>query len=397
MIKGESILGLSAALLMSARLGVGQTQPVSTDASGVDPQSPSAVTSSTKPAIAKAPASQSDNVSTFGLSGYVRFTASNREFVARPVDRSWIENAARSTSNEVQGSTQPSDLFARLEERRDLVLAKMLNDLPTLRPSQIDVLIDTELLPTFRKLAGFRSRPIYLVTAGGLLKAELRSGWMHPCVRWNQVADRLEFERDVRLTATDDGTEELVPAIFEEGRSDDERAALLSRFVVASERQMQQALSTRATSAAIVKVADFLAREALATLPRGEEQVWLPVGLSNVLAAKYVSMFHGSPHREFIEALVTGTAGQSINALQVDLLSPLPIDALRAEAVAPYMDARRRKAVAVTYLLIRDSGEKSVMPLINAIERLRPADGLTLVATIKSICGIDLLPQLRAR
>jgi hypothetical protein len=331
------------------------------------------------------------------LKTYIRFDAGGREFVSRPVDRVWIEGAAKRVEGDVRSSTQPSDLFARLEDRRDIVLAQMLNDLPTLRPSQIDALIDTDLLPVFRQLAGFRSRPVYLVTAAEPLKEELRAGWSHPRVRWNRVADRLDFDRDVRLTAGDDGAESLVAAVYEEGRSEDERATLLARYITGSERQVQQALSTRATSAAIVKIADFLAREALATLPRGEDQVWLPVGLSNVLAAKYVSAFHGSPHREFVEALVTGTAGQSINALQVDLLSPLPADALRQEAVAPYMDARRRKAIAVTYLLVRDAGEKSVMPLVNAAERLRPADGMTLVATIKSVCGIDLLPQLRAR
>ena len=388
---------LSVGIWLCTPFVMGQSQPATLPfdetASHGNRTQPAAVSPTADPLSDK----QSDNVNNLGLKGYVRFSASGREFLARPVDRPWIEMAAKSKAGTVAGATQPSDLFANLESRRDEVLAQMLNDLPTLRPSQIDGLIDDELLPAFRNLAGFRFRPVYLVTAIGPLKVEMQSGWAHPKVRWNRVADRVEFERDIRISASDNDTESLIAAVFEEWRSEQERTALLARFISTSEQQVREALSSRATSTALAKTADFIAREALATLPRREDQVWLPVGLSNVLAAKYISAFHGSPQREFIEALVIGTAGQSINALQVDLLTPLPMDALRAEAIGPYMDARRRKAIAVTYLLVRDAGERSVMPLVNAVERLRPADGLTLAATIKSVCGIDLVAQLRAR
>ncbi|HEX8340319.1 MAG TPA: hypothetical protein VF624_05370 [Tepidisphaeraceae bacterium] len=372
---------------------------------------PPAATGTSTPTTVPTDVVKSGSTDVFDLRGYLRFTVGGRAFICREEDRLWVEAAVGGIDRDLGGTTQPSDLFARLDERRDAVLALMLNDLPTLRPSQVDALFDQELLPLFRRLSGFKYRPVFLVATTDALKEQIRAGWSHPKVRLNSVSDRIEIDRGVNLSpdaSADDASvdpkidagaagESLVVALFDPGQPEEGRRRSLAQFVVGSDRQVGRALSTRATSAAVVKVADFIAREALSALPRGEDQVWLSVGLSNVLAAKYVSTFHGSPYREFVEALVVGTAGQSINALQVDLLAPLPTSSLKPEAVAAYLDARRRKAIAVTYLLVRDAGEKSVMPLVTAVERLRPADGVTLAETVKSVSGIDLSNQLRAR
>jgi hypothetical protein len=329
--------------------------------------------------------------------GYIRFTTGGLTFVSRPVDQEWIVAAADHLDFGTGPSTQPGDLFARLSEKRNLLLSTMLKDLPTLRPSQIEALIDDNLLPMFQQLSTLKSKPVYLVTPIGPLKTALRQGWTHSQVKLLELTDRVEFDRNVGLSPEGQVRESLVGAVFDELQDPQERARLLHRYVLSTQSQMRTSVAMRATTAAVVQTADFIAREALAGLPDGEDQVWLPVGLAHVLAAKYVSVYHGSPFREFMEQLVTGRAGQSTNAAQIDLLKPLPTNALRPEAVAPYLDARRRKVIAVMYFWLREAGEKKVMPMITAVERLRPADGQTLVEAIRNESGVDLSTALQPR
>jgi hypothetical protein len=272
----------------------------------------------------------------------------------------------------------------------------MLKDLPTLNPSQVEKFIDETLLPQLKDLTEVRPRMVFLVSPAEHLKRAVRDGWTDPRVRYNRVADQLELDRTVALTGPN-SAESTVAALFDPADAIQQRTTLLAQYMVSTEEQVQQQIAARATTATLIAFAGFIADSGLKDLPKAEDQAWMQVGLTNTLAARYVSMVHGSPDVQFIEALIVGPAQSPVQAAAVNLLNPVPLSSIRDEFVPAHVDARRRKSIAVMYMWLRDAGDEKLVPTLEAATRARPADGATLVKVIKDASGVDLTAALQPR
>lgn len=334
--------------------------------------------------------------STVTPKGYIRTDVNGRSLICLPADREWVEAAAARVKPGVGPATRPADLHANLTAKRELIVASMLRDLPGLNPSRAEKLIDDTLLPQLKELSQLKPRIVFLVSPAEHVKQAIRDGWTDPRVRYNRIADQLELDRSIAMTGGE-SAESTVAALFDPSDALERRTTLLAQYIVSTEEQIQQQLAARANTAALVAFADFIADVGLAELPKNEDQVWMKVGLASTLAARYVSRIHGSPVEDFVQALITGPAETPVSAASIDLIRPVPLSSLKEEFVPAHVDGRRRKAIAVMYVWLRDAGDDKLVPTLEAVQRARPADGVTLVKVIKDASGIDLTASLEPR
>jgi hypothetical protein len=327
--------------------------------------------------------------------GYVRIEAAGRAFVCLPEDRAWITDAATRAAK-VQGpSTRPADMIGKLKTRRDQIVAGMCADLTDVKPSQVEAFLDGKLLPPLQDASKVHARMVYLVTPAEHIKKALRDGWRDSRVRWNDISGSMDIDASVAMDANP--SESTVMAIFTPSDTAEQRTALLSKYIVNTEQQVQQQLTARATTLALTLTADFVAKSQLKDLPQKEDQVWLVTGLSNVLAARYVSMIHGSPVDQFVEAMIIGPQQTPVSAAALDLLNPTPLSSIRDEFVPAQVDARRRKAIASVYVWLRDAGNDKLLPTLQAVKTANPADGATLAKVMQDASGVDIATLLKRR
>ncbi len=329
--------------------------------------------------------------------GYVRIEVQGRSLICLPDDKDWITQVASRIKKDIGPTTRPADLLQNLATKRDRVVAGLLKDLPALNPSQIDELIDQKILPVLKELNEIRPKIVYLVTPAEHLKLALKGGWKDPRVRLNGVTDTLDMDRSVSLGGPRSDDESTVAAIFNPSDTVSQRTELLNSYIVNTEQQIGEQIAGRGTTLTLVQFADFIAAKALNDLPRQEDQVWMVSGLSNVLAARYVSMIHGSPTVQFIEAMIVAPQQTPVPAAGMDLLHPLPLASLKEEFIPTYLDSRRRKSIAVMFLWLKDVGDEKLLPTIEAVARAHPADGATLVRVIKDVSQVDLTEALKPR
>jgi len=329
-------------------------------------------------------------------SGFVRFEAAGRAFVTAPEDREWVTEAAGKLQP-LPPSTRPADLVDRLIAQRDILKKTMLADLPTLTPAQIDTFLSEELLPLARESAAFGPKLVYVVAPMDRIKAALRDGWTDPRLHFNRSNDKIEFTRPIELGLPRQTDESVLLLFFQPAAPADERRKDLTRNLALAEAKTEDTLITRAVSLMIGRISGFLAKGPLANLPRGEDQIWFADGLSTVLAAKYVASIHGAPLSAFIREIIAAPVDRRVQAATIDLLHPMPADALRDDLVLPYAAARHEKNTAVMYLWLINGGEAKIGSTLDEIKKLAPADGETLAKIVASASGVDLLKALRPK
>ncbi len=355
---------------------------------GVDAQS--------RPAAPARPASQPTSRTTpLHVStpiGFVRIDLDGRSFLTLPADEAWVRRAAGQI-NRPTPTTQASDITANLSSKRELIVAEVLKDLPSLTPSKVEKTI-ADLVPVLQQIQTIRPAMVYVVSPSEHIKQALRDGWSDSRFRYNQASDAIEYDRTVSLQPDGGSDESAVAAFFSPADAESQRVSALGRYVKDTEQQIQQQVTSRAVTAVLDRFRVLVATEALADLPKREDQDWLVTGLANVLAAKYAAKVHGAPLAEFVQAMINAPQDAVFNAARIDLLHPLSATQLKDEMVMPYLEAKRRKSIAVVYVWMDRAGEGKVSQLVDSISRLRPADGASLVAAVKSSSDVDLAIEL---
>jgi len=329
-------------------------------------------------------------------SGFVRFETAGRSFITSPEDRDWVTEAAGKLQSPPP-STRPADLVDRLTAQRDAVKKNMLTDLPPLTSAQVDTFFDSELIPLARESAAVGPRLVYIVAPMDRMKQALRDGWSDPRLHFNRTNDKIEFTRPIELGLPGEVDESVLLLFFQPTAPADERQKDLDRNLALTDAKTDDTLITRAVSLMIGRISGFIAKGPLAGLPRGEDQIWFADGLSTVLAAKYVASIHGAPLSAFIREIISAPIDRRVQAAAIDLLHPMPADALRDDLVLPYAAARHEKNTAVMYLWLINGGDQKIGQTLDDIKKLAPADGETLAKIVASASGVDLLKALRPK
>lgn len=320
-------------------------------------------------------------------SGFVRVEVAGRSYITLPADEAWVRRGAGQVGRQTP-TTQASDIAHNLRNKKELLQNELRRDFPTLGADKIDRLL-VDLEAPLAEVASIRPAMVYLVTPAEHLKRALREGWSDPRFRYNRAADSIEYTQTVSLQPHG-SDESAVAAVFNPADAEAKRVSALARYVADTERQIQQQIVSRAVVVLIDHFERFFLSDALADLPKQEDQDWLAKGLAGVLAAKYASLLHGAPPAEIVQAMLVHPPEGPFNPARVDLVRPLAVDQLKEDRVAPYLAAKRQKAIAVMYVWQTRAGEGQLPVLLEAIPRLRPADGPSLLAAIKSCTGVDL-------
>lgn len=362
------LLSATLILLISTTAAVAQTLP------------------STRPTTRAAPA----KVTT--PRGFVRVDLDSRSFLTLPSDEAWVRRAAGQIARPTP-ATQTSDMIANLKSRREIIVADVMRDLPAIIPSRVEKALD-DLAPLLARIETVRPAMVYVVAPAEHVKQALRDGWTDPRFRYNAPTDSIEYDRSVSLQPDGGSDESAVAAFFNPGDAESKRTTALSRYVADTEQQIRQQVTTSAVAVVVDRFRSLVATEALSDLPKREDQDWLLTGLSNVLAARYAAKLHGAPMAELIQVMLMAPPNAVFNAARIDLVRPLASDQLKDEMVAPYLEAKRRKSIAVVFIWLDRAGANKVATLIEAVSRLRPADGPSLVDVVKSATGVDLSNEL---
>jgi len=328
--------------------------------------------------------------------GFIRIDVAGRSAIALPDDKSWVAEALE-RAGKPEPTTQPIDMLQGLPGKRDALSAMMLNDLSMISPSAVNRIFDSVLLPALTMQTKANPKIVFIVAPGEHIREALNKGWKAKNLRLNKVADRLELSAtiSIRTDGVDDETD--LPALFSMSDPADRRAMLLSQYITNAERDLARVLVSRSASACLSGLSVGLVEEGLADLPKEEDQVWFVTGLSAVLAGRYTSVIHGAPVGVFIEGMIAPSRPSTVDATTIDLLHPFKTADLKPEIAEDYLDARRRKSVAVVYSWLNQAGENQIRNTINAIIRAKPADGLTLIQVIKEASGVDLARDVASR
>ena len=324
--------------------------------------------------------------------GFERFTVSGRTFIAEPGETAWISEAAAKVIH--PATTRPADLVTQFVARRDDVKKTILADLPMLAAPQVDAFFDGELLPLMNESTHVAPNLVFLVAPLERVKQALRGGWTDRRVHYNRASDGLEITRPITLDMPGRTDESVLFVVYTAGDAPQKRTDALVKTLSTADAQTVNTLIVRATSLMTVRFGTFIADKALSDLPRGDDQLWLPDGLSTVLATKYVAMIHGSPQAAFVHDLLTKPIDPRVNAAAIDLLHPLPADQLLPELVLPYAAARHEKNVAAMYLWLLNGGAGKIADVVDAVKKQRPADGPTLAKVLAAAGGVELTTAL---
>jgi hypothetical protein len=126
-----------------------------------------------------------------------------------------------------------------------------------------------------------------------------------------------------------------------------------------------------------------------------EDQVWLSVGVSTILAAKYTAMITDQPRLALVQQLIYEHPQHPLKMSAINLLQPADMKSMRPEAVPAYLDTVRRKSArAIQYLIEQGGGDGAIAKAVSALRDKKPADGAALVKEIQDATKVDLTPAL---
>jgi hypothetical protein len=187
----------------------------------------------------------------------------------------------------------------------------------------------------------------------------------------------------------------ILPIIFADGATADQKVETIGRVVRSSEHNIQSQVAARAQVVIQLTIADFINDEAIVPLKLQPDQQWFRFGVCSVLSAKYLSQISGMPLSDIIARMTNEPEGTQVKAATVDLIHPVNAADLRDDVVPYYIEAMRRKSTLVIWNWTR--GEGAVLgKAIEALRKTPAADGAALVQTIKQATGTDLSAKLIA-
>lgn len=326
--------------------------------------------------------------------GYVRVEVAGRVAICSQPDETWVRPALEKASPATRPTTSPADMLTHIAEQRATLKSAILADLGTIDDAAIDALLNDELPKIARDYQAFKTPVVYLVTTRDGVKRLMESGWSDPHFRYNRVTGEVMFDLAIPIAVDGPMDEAVLPALFAPEGTPEKNAGDFATFLSRSETGIAQSVAGRCHFELYSKLGGFVTKNAVEPLKLKPDQAWLGTGLADFFAARYTTMISGVSMLEMIQGLTMNPRGAQMNAASVDLVRPLPVDALRSEKVPAYLDARRRKACAVMYLLSTEGSADAPAKALAALRKTPPADNAALIDAITAATGQNLTKYL---
>lgn len=305
-------------------------------------------------------------------------------------DSQWVRSALAGVAPVTRPTTQPADLMARLGDRRGEVIEQLSGDYAIGDVEALNRFLDERLVPELRRLEAFRPPLFYLASTREKLKSLLKDGqWQCPSFYYNRVADDVVFRQTVSLSVERPMDDTVLAVLHEAEDSAERRGERLKGIISQAQEEATRMVSSRAMFMTQMAFVDLLVEHVFRPLNLPREQQWLAIGCAGVSSADYASSIIESPRRELYLLMVAELRVSPIGVRSIDLLHPAEPQTLRAQYVAAYSDAYRRKSMMVVHEIFEQAHEK--LPAMIRSLREKPCEsGEELIKRIREIMGIDV-------
>jgi hypothetical protein len=342
-------------------------------------------------APASAPVTQPRRVSI--PPGFKVVTVNGRRAMVEAAEEPWVTAALGKVPATTKPATQPAAMLEKLRAERENIIRAMMVDLATNDPVPLAKDYDTVLTPQLRKLDALRPPIYFIVTTPDRLSAVMRAGWDDPHFHYNRIADVVSFNPNIPATTEDDDL--IFPVMFDPKDAIDKRSDSLNVQVNSIDASIAASIDTRARQVLGTGFAQLVNNTTFEPLKLKEDQAWLGIGVSTILAAKYTAMVTGEDRKNLVAQLIYEHPQHPLKMSAVNLLKPSDLKLMRPELVGLYLDTVRRKSSrAVQYLVQEGGGDAAIAKAVAAVRDKKPATGEALVKEIQDATKVDLTPLL---
>jgi len=327
--------------------------------------------------------------------GFKLASIAGRRVICEPDDVKLIQQTLLTLAPATRPTTMPIDLLTRLTQRRSALIKEMTDDLELPSADQAAALVDNKLTTVVKQFRDIEVPVYFLATTVQKLTNLVSSGWGGDWFTYNSATGQLMLKAGVTLDTEKPMDDIILPIIFADGATADQKVETIGRVVRSSEHNIQSQVAARAQVVIQLTIADFINDEAIVPLKLQPDQQWFRFGVCSVLSAKYLSQISGTPLSDIIARMTNEPEGTQVKAATVDLIHPVNAADLRDDVVPYYIEAMRRKSTLVIWNWTR--GEGALLgKALDALRKTPAADGRALVQTIKQATGTDLSAKLSA-
>jgi hypothetical protein len=325
--------------------------------------------------------------------GFEKVEVGGHTALAEPNDVKWVKDAltAIKAPDKVKGG--PEDMIDSIKkENRATVTRQMSEDLGITEQAAAQFL-DATVVPALEKLITAKPPLFYLVATDKRLLALVKTGWGEPTFHYNRVADAVEYRGNLNFQIDKEMDDVVLPTTYAEAAAADARGKDLTAAIQNVNARLKLSAAQNVGSTVFGKFVEFVDKQ-LEGFKLKPDQAWFNQGVTNCLAAKYVAVLTGADKKEIVNALVQEAPNFPISTRSIDLLSPTDTSKINPALQPYYVDAVRRKSIAVVWLWINKAGEKAIPDMLKSLRAGVPADGKALVKQIEATTTVDVTPWL---
>jgi hypothetical protein len=327
--------------------------------------------------------------------GFKLLTVNGRKAIVESADEAWVTTALGKMPATTKPATQPAAMLDKLRAERENIIRAMMADLATNDPVPLAKDYDTVLTPQLKALDGLRPPVYYLVTAPERLSAIMQAGWEDPRFYYNRAANTVSFNPAGALSSDREMDDLVFPVMYNPKETPEKHGEALTVQITGTEASITASIDLRARMMVGTGFAQLVNNTTFEPLKLKEDQVWLSIGVSTILAAKYTAIVTNQPRLALVQQLIYEHPQHPLKMSAINLLQPADMKNMRPEAVPAYLDTVRRKSArAIQYLVEQGGGDGAIAKAVSILRDKKPADGAALVKEIQDATKVDLTPAL---
>lgn len=361
-------LAIIAALSLLAPLTYGQTAP------------------SSAPASAPAAARKTLVVPP----GFKVITANDHSMVVEPGDEAWVRKALSDMKPTTMPTTMPADLVTRIKSRKSGIIQRMVGDLALADRAEVERFFADSAEKAVAQIEQIQPALFYIVTTEKRLAELMRNGWQNDRFYYNRIADTVQQNPNIDIYSKDDL---LIPAVYTADDDAEKKTSTLTATIHAFEEQATNELSYRGMSELRRELRAYLVTHVLPTEKVQADQAWFVIGVSNVLALRYLADLTGMPDTFWFNVAEADFQRNPMRALDINLLRPTSDNELRPESIMAYREAFGFRSLQLAYNWMNRAGDAGLTKTIMELRKNFPADAPAMIKQIQAASGVDLTAQ----
>jgi hypothetical protein len=321
-------------------------------------------------------------------SSLIRVEVGDHVAVCEANDEKWVRAALTAAKPATRPSTMPADILARVQSTRDETSKEIEAD-ALIAPKDVDEFYDKILIPSEQREANVKTHLILLVTTKARLIELMRAGFTLPNFHFNPLSNEISFSPNLVLTED----EQVIHSLYAPETPESARREALSARVRDMDSMRMTAQGSESAILAQRMFVGFVGSKLFVPMKLRPDQEWFGLGVLGWLGAKYTAPIIEIDRSEMVRQL-SAQPRSPVRMASLDLVHPSDPAQLRPEYVPAYVDAMRRRSLAVVASWVKRDGDSVIPRTLAELKKGLPADGPGLVKLVKDATGTDLSPDL---